>query len=172
MAPIIITERLTLREFIPGDAAFILQLLNTESWIRYIGDRDVHTIADAEAYLQNGPISSYRHHGYGLWLVSLNNLNIPVGTCGIIKRDTLDHPDIGFAFLPEHTGKGLAQECAAATVQFAFEHLHLPELWAITLPDNRNSIRLLERVGMSLQEEIPWPQTNEILLKYTISKAG
>lgn len=172
MDSILTTERLTLREFTPGDAAFILQLLNTESWIRYIGDRNVHSIADAEAYLQNGPISSYRQHGYGLWLVSLNDQDIPVGTCGIIKRDTLDHPDIGFAFLPEYTGKGLAQECAAATVYFAFESLHLSELWAITLPDNRNSIRLLERIGLSLQEEIPWPQTNEMLLKYTISKAG
>lgn len=172
MATIVTTERLSLRECTPGDAAFILKLLNTESWIRYIGDRNVHTLSDAEAYLQNGPISSYRQHGYGLWLASLKDGDIPVGMCGIIKRDTLDHPDIGFAFLPEYTRQGMAFECAAATVQFAFEHLGLPELWAITLPENHHSIRLLERIGMSLQEEIPWAQTNEVLLKYTIRNAG
>lgn len=172
MEPILTTERLTLREFTPGDAAFILRLLNTESWIRYIGDRNVHTLSDAEAYLQNGPVRSYRQHGYGLWLASLKDQDIPVGICGIIKRDTLDHPDIGFAFLPEYTGKGLAYECAAATVQLAFERFKLNELWAITLPGNGNSIRLLEKTGLSLQEEMPWPQTNEVLLKYVIRRDG
>jgi RimJ/RimL family protein N-acetyltransferase len=172
MAHILSTERLTLCEFDCDDAPFILDLLNTESWIKYIGDRNVHTIADAEAYLQNGPINSYRQHGYGLWMVALKDNNTPIGMCGIIKRDTLDMPDIGFAFLPAFIGKGYAFESAAATLRLAFDSLGLTELLAITLPENHNSIRLLEKIGMSLKEEIRWAETGEVLLKYAIAKAG
>lgn len=91
------TERLILREFSTSDTAFILVLLNTPSWQKFIGDKNVHSIDDAERYLIDGPLKSYRENGFGLWLVLLKESNTPVGMCGLIKRDYLDAIDIGFA---------------------------------------------------------------------------
>src|SRR5258706_8494910 len=94
------TERLILRQFIANDAGFIFKLLNSPDWLKYIGDRNIKSVQDAEAYLVNGPLKSYETNGYGLSLVSLKENGVAIGACGLLKRDFLDHPDIDFAFLP------------------------------------------------------------------------
>src|SRR5215217_8465823 len=142
------TQRLILRQFTTEDASFILQLVNSPGWLKYIGDRNIKTLEQAENYLHNGPMKSYKLNGFGLSLVELKNEKTPVGMCGIIRRD-LDHPDIGFAFLPEFTGKGLAFEIANATMKWATEELKLPVIYAITVPGNASSIKLLEKIGMT-----------------------
>src|SRR5689334_3796325 len=128
------TERLRLREFVPEDSPFIIELVNTPGWIENIGDRNIHTNEDAERYLRNGPMKSYVMHGFGLYLVEKKEDNISIGMCGIIRRANLDGPDIGFAFLPEYEGKGYALEVAAATLRYAKERLKIPVMRAITLP--------------------------------------
>src|SRR5688500_10193973 len=99
----ILSHRLILRQLELSDAPFIITLLNTPGWLQYIGDRYVKTIEDAEGYITNGPAKSYRDNGFGLLLVVERESGIPVGTCGLLKRKNLDHPDLGFAFLPEYT---------------------------------------------------------------------
>ena len=94
------TERLCLREFELNDYDFIFKLVNSPDWLKYIGDKNVRTSADAKNYLKNGPIKSYKENGYGLWLVQLNDSNVPIGMCGLINRETLDDIEIGFALLP------------------------------------------------------------------------
>lgn len=143
------TERLRVREFNTEDTSFIVELLNTPGWLEFIGDRNVRTYGQARSYLENGPIKSYRENGFGLYMVETKQSNTPVGMCGILKRDTLDHPDIGFAFLPEHAGQGYAKEIAEATLNYADNALNIPRLLAITKPNNRRSIRLLESVGFN-----------------------
>src|SRR5262245_7566545 len=103
---IIETERLVLRPLAPDDAPFILTLLNEPSFLRYIGDKNVRTVADAEKYILNGPVASYERHGLGLCLVELTESHTPIGMCGLLKRDELPDPDIGFAFLPDFWNKG------------------------------------------------------------------
>lgn len=154
MKRILETERLTIREFIPSDSGFILQLLNSPGWLRYIGDRNVRSEADAKNYLENGPMKSYRDNGYGLWLVALKESGKPIGMCGLIKRDYLEHRDIGFAFLPEYTGKGYAEESAQAVIDYARNTLLLPVVAAITVPGNASSIKLLEKLGLRQQRMI------------------
>ncbi len=167
MAHILETSRLILKEFEISDAAFILELLNTESWIKYIGDRNVHTVSDAISYLQNGPISSYQKNGFGLWLVELKDPKMPIGMCGLIKRDDFEYPDIGFAFLPSFTGKGFAYEIAKPILDWANVRPGFESILAITVPENSSSIKLLRKLGLSLIEEIVRGEEQELLLKFS-----
>src|SRR5688572_4300133 len=110
MAYVLETARLRLREFTLEDTPFIIALLNSPGWLQFIGDRNVRTPEQARGYLEHGPFKSYRENGYGLCLVEQKESGNPVGMCGVLKRDTLDSPDIGFAFLPGFQGQGYALE--------------------------------------------------------------
>lgn len=145
---IIETERLTLRKLSTGDAEFILELLNDPSFIRYIGDKGVRTLADAEKYIATGPLDSYERHGFGLWLVELRSSKMRIGICGLLKRDSLPDVDIGFAFLPQFRSKGYAYESAAAVASYGKNVLGLKRLVAITHPENFGSMKILEKIGL------------------------
>ncbi|MFD2247403.1 GNAT family N-acetyltransferase [Pontibacter ruber] len=160
------TERLRLREFTLADTAFIVELLNTPGWLQFIGDRNVRTDEQAVNYLQNGPLKSYADNGYGLSLVEKIDDSKAIGMCGILRRETLEHPDIGFAFLPEYNGKGYAYEIASATLTYAKDKLHIPKVSAITVPDNARSIQLLEKLGLAFVKPIRLPHSEEDLLLY------
>lgn len=164
------TERLILRRFTLADTDFIIELLNTEGWIKYIGDRNVRTSDEAIAYLENGPLKSYRNNGFGLALVELKMDRAPIGMCGLIKRDYLDDVDIGFAFLPVYTGQGYAAEIVKKTMEYAFGELQTAKLLAITLPGNQSSIKLLEKVGFKYASRFIVPETDEELCLYSIDR--
>lgn len=166
---IVETERLMLRELTLGDTAFIVELVNSPGWIKYIGDRNIKTVEQAKAYLENGPIKSYMENGFGLWLVETKDNKKPIGMCGLLRRDYLDHPDIGFAFLPASIGKGFGFEAAMATLIFAKDNLKLSSVLAITMPDNNASIKLLEKIGMKFMKSFSSPANHEELLLYQIS---
>lgn len=146
------TERLSLRQLNSDDAQFILKLLNEPSFIRYIGDKQVRNLEDAEAYILNGPVASYERNGFGLYLVELRESYTPIGICGFLKREELPNPDIGFAFVPEFWSKGFAFEAAAALLRDARERLRLGRILAITSLDNEASIKLLERLGFNFEQ--------------------
>lgn len=143
------TPRLQLHELTPGDAGFIVELLNDPDFLRHIGDRQVRTADDARAYLAAGPMASYAAHGFGLWRVELTATGESVGMCGLLRRPTLPDADLGYAFLPAFRGQGLASEAAAATLRFGFEQAGLPRILAIVSPGNAGSIRLLEKLGLA-----------------------
>ncbi len=147
MSAILHTPRLTISKFTVADAPFILELVNTFTWIRFIGDRNIHTLTEAEAYVLNGPMASYEKHGFGLYRVALTMTGQPIGMCGILKRATLDMPDVGYALLPAYEGKGYAYEAASAVMDHAFNELGLPQVAAITDPSNQRSIALLEKLN-------------------------
>jgi len=164
MKYILETERLTLREFTTDDTAFIIELVNSPGWLQFIGDRNIKTTEQAIAYLENGPMKSYRDNGFGLAMVETKDSKTPIGMCGIIRRDTLDNPDIGFAFLPGFIGKGYGFEIAVATLAYATQQLNLPVICAITVPHNVNSIKLLEKIGLKFIKTISSPENEELLL--------
>ena len=145
------TERLILRPFTVDDAEFILTLLNEPSFLRYIGDKKVRDLEGAREYILNGPVASYERHGFGLGLVELKESNTPIGMCGLLKRDELPDPDIGFAFVPEFWRKGFAFEAATAVLRDARERLRVERVVAITSLDNDASIKLLERLGFRFE---------------------
>jgi len=150
-APIATTARLTLREIDASDAPFILTLVNDPAWLRFIGDKNVRTQSDACRYIEAGPAAMYAQRGFGLWLAERSEDGVPIGMCGLIKRDALPDIDLGFAFLPAYRGNGYAFEAAQAAIEFAWERLRLGRVVAITAPDNDDSVRLLERLGFRFE---------------------
>ncbi len=158
------TDRLILRNVTLKDAVFMLALLNTDGWIKYIGDRGVKTIEQAEEYIAQRIEKSYVENGFGLWLVEEKITQTDLGLCGLIKRDTLEDIDIGFAFLPEYTGKGYAQESASAVMDYAKNHLEIKKIVAITTPENTNSIQLLGKIGFRFVRKFIFEEREELFL--------
>ncbi len=163
MTYVLETERLGLRQFTVNDTAFILELLNSPGWLEFIGDRNVKTEEQAKLYLENGPIKSYSEHGYGLCLVEEKDSRNAIGMCGIVNRHHLDHPDIGFAFLPAYQRKGYAFEVASATLAYAKEQLGISQISAISQGNNSRSIRLIEQIGLRFIKTFCFPGSNEEL---------
>ena len=141
-----------LRIFNLDDAAFVLALLNEPGWIQYIGDRGVRNIADAQSWIQQGPLASQAKSGFSFYVVTLRESGLAIGICGLIKRDKLKHIDLGYAFLSAYNGYGYALEAATATMQYAHQTLQIQQLAAITLPDNHASNRLLGKLGFALEQ--------------------
>ncbi len=148
------TDRLIVRWLSTDDAEFILQLLNEPSWLRFIGDKGVRTIEDARNYISNGPMEMYSRLGFGLYLVELKEDGSSIGICGLIKRDSLEDVDIGFAFLPKYWGKGYAYEAASAVMEYGKRALGLRRIVAITSTENYVSGKLLERLGFNFERMV------------------
>ena len=143
------SERLTLRRFGLGDAAFVLELLNEPAFKEYIGDKGVQTLADAVDYIADGPLMSYADHGYGVYVVVRADDGARVGMCGLFKRANLDHPDLGFAFLERYFRHGYARESSLAVIRYAGDELALPRVAAIVDAGNVRSIALIEKLGFA-----------------------
>ncbi|CAN5797429.1 GNAT family N-acetyltransferase [soil metagenome] len=167
MKIILETERLLSRQFTIEDTAFVIKLLNTPGWMQFIGDRNVRTEEEAKKYLLNSPIKSFKENGFGLGLVLLKNTCEPIGMCGLVKRESLQGVDIGFAFLPEYSGKGYAQEIASATLLYAKETLKVPVVLAIVMPKNERSIKLLHKIGLHFKTMITLTKDGEDLMLFS-----
>ncbi|GAA4271368.1 GNAT family N-acetyltransferase [Aquimarina gracilis] len=158
------TERLCLREFHVEDADFILKLVNSPNWIKFIGDKGVKTIEDAISYLVDGPIKSYKENGFGLWLVQLRDSKVPIGMCGLVNREILEDVDIGFALLPDYMNKGYGFESANAVMNYAKNVLKISRIVAITDEDNTSSIKLLQKLGLSLEKKLVLSDADSVFL--------
>lgn len=160
------TERLIISEVTLNDAPFFVELMNTPSWLKYIGDRKIKTIEDAENNLKIGILKSYQESGYGFYKIAQKSEpNKAIGIVGLVKRKELEHTDIGFGFLPEYEGKGYGYESSVAIMELAKNRFKLDTILAITNPDNKSSIHLLEKLGLSFQKRIkPFHDNEELLL--------
>lgn len=166
------TQRLQLRWLEVQDAPFVLELQSEPDWKRYIGDRGVDSLPTALDYIQAVRANSYLRHGFGLYAMQRLADAATVGLCGLIKRDALEHVDLGFALLARYTGAGLAAEAAAATLDYARDRLGLRRIAAIAQPDNARSIRLLERLGMRLEGQMLLPGETQNLCYYLTPDRG
>jgi len=146
------TDRLILRFLTTDDAEFVLRLVNDPSFIENIGDRGIRSLEQATNYLLDGPISSYRHHGHGPYMVVLKSVQAPIGLCGLLKRVKFDDADLGYALLPEYWRQGYALEAASAVLDYAYDSLKLPRTLGLVSPDNTPSISLLEKLGFEFSE--------------------
>ena len=158
---IIKTSRLQLREFVLEDAAFLLSLMNSPGYVRYIGDRNLRCTADAQDYIAERIAPPYQQDGYGMWLVQEAIDAKPVGTCGLVNREFMDDVDLGYAFLPEASGLGYATEAAAAVLDYASRNLGFDRVVAITALENPGSIRVLEKLGYRFSRIISFPGDDE-----------
>jgi len=160
------TPRLRLRHLDPADAPFLLELLNDPEWLRLIGDRGVRTLEAAERYRREGPAAMIARHGFGLFAVVLKETNQVAGICGLLQRDGLPAPDLGFAFLQRFTGRGYAREAGAATLDWGRRAFGLRRILAITTGENVGSIRVLESLGMTLQGPVRLPGEDRDMALY------
>ena len=151
------TERLVLRLVVEADAAFLVELLNSPGFLENIGDRGVRDEAQARAYVADRVLASYRDHGFGMWLTEQKLDGRPVGLAGLVRREGLDVPDVGYAFIQRVWGQGYAQEAAAAVLAHAQGPLGIPRLAAITSPENFASMAVLRKIGFTFQGMIDLP---------------
>jgi RimJ/RimL family protein N-acetyltransferase len=166
------TRRLTIRPFELNDAAFILRLLNEPSFIANIADKGVRDIEGAQRYLLEGPLESYRRHGFGLYRIGLKEQDTPIGMAGLLKRDYLADIDLGYALLPEFCGCGYAQEAAAAVLAFARESLAVERFCAIVNESNLSSIKLLGKLGFAASGSVCPPGTTEELKLFVTKRSA
>ncbi len=144
------TERLLLSKITLEDTPFIFELVNTPLWIKFIGERNIRTHDDAKKYIEK------LMHTAGLtyWVVKLKPSLTDLGVITFIKRDYLEHSDIGFAFLPQYMGKGYAFEASKVVLNHVLKELKMHTVVATTLQDNTSSIRLLEKLGLHFEKRI------------------
>jgi len=162
------TERIVLRWLDIKDAPFILELVNDPAWIQFIGNKRIKNLDDAKKYILNGPVDMYNKLGFGLYLVERKEDLTPLGMCGLIKRDSLEDVDIGFAFLEKFRSKGYGFESASAVIEYGVHKLGLKRIVAITTIDNINSGKLLEKIGFQFEEIISDSGENLKLFGYNI----
>ena len=148
------TQRLILSKISEDDADFFYKLVNDPDWLRYIGDKHIHDLKDARNYIKNVSMVSYEQYGFGPYLVKLREDQTRIGISGLFQRDYLDHPDVGFAFLPAYRNRGYATESAAAVLNYGYDSLNLTIILAITSRDNDSSARVLEKIGLQFQKII------------------
>lgn len=164
------TARTLLRRFTEDDAAFVLELVNDEAFLRHIGDRGVRTLDDARAYIRGGPLASYRTYGYGPFLVELRETGQAIGLCGYYRRDALEHPDLGFAFLRPYRGQGLGYECAAWALGHGFEVLDFERVVAMVSPGNHVSQGLLRKLGFVFERQMRMSADADEVALFTVSR--
>lgn len=160
------TERLVLRTLTLDDADLLLAIWNDPDFIQNVGDRGIRTPEQASDAMQDGPLRLYADYGYGPYAVTLKRGGTRIGICGLFRRQNLEHPDIGFAMLPDYRGRGLASEAAFAVRDYARDGLGLGALTAIVSPENTRSIALVEKLGLSFDRMITMPGDEEAIRLY------
>lgn len=145
------TPRLVIRQFQKSDADYVLRQLNEPSWLVNIGDRGIRNLADAEHFIESRLQAHLQQHGFGFYVLIDKSSNQSIGMCGLIQRDFLPTPDLGYALLESHWNQGFAYEAAVAVLQHAERHWNIQELRAMTLPTNAASIRLLDKLSFQME---------------------
>ena len=167
---VIETERLIIKPVTLADANFVLELYNCALFKKFVGDRQIHTLKDAETYIKNKMLSQIEKLGYGNNIVMRKEDNVKVGNCGIFKRDGIEHADIGFSFLAQHHKKGYAFESANMVLKSAFETHQLQTINAITVKENINSQNLIKKLGLTYQKMIKLPNDPANLILFELTK--
>lgn len=146
----------------------MLSIWNDSAFIQNVGDRGIRTVADAEAALIDGAFMLYEKYGFGPYCMSLQHDATRAGICGLFRRDNLEHPDIGFAVLPEFYRSGLTLEAARAVVEHARGDLGIDHLTAIVSPHNVASIGLIKKLGMAYERGITMPGEEKEICLYSM----
>ncbi len=162
------TERLTIRPTTIEDAAFILELMNTPKWLKFIGDRNVKSIADAQSYIQSKMSPQIEKLGYGNFTIIRKSDDLKIGTCGLYDREGLKGIDIGFSLLPDYEKKGYAYESANKIKEIALNNFNIKQINAITTTTNIASQNLLKKLGLSYKEMIKIENDSEELMFFQL----
>ena len=158
------SRRLLIQQATIKDYTFFIELMNSPKWLKYIGNRGINNKRDALAYIKNSLVNSYKSNGWGLYKLVLKDEMEPIGVCGFLKRDYLEHPDLGFAILPAYEGCGISFEAASAMMKYGFSELKINPILAITSPENISSQNLLVKLGFKNIDRITATNYGDSLL--------
>ncbi len=164
--PIAETPNLILREIVATDATFIHALLTDPDFLANIGHRGVGTLADAERVIESKYRASYAEHGFGMWAIEGKTEGMPLGMAGLVRRDGLEHVDIGYALLPAGRGRGYASEATRAVMDWAVAHGIAPVV-AIVNPDNAASIAVLRKLGLVADRRVRLPGADHDVMLFS-----
>ena len=171
-SPTLTTERLELNWLIREDAPLMLAIWNDPAFVRFVGDRGIRTLEQAEVALSDGPMQLYTKYGYGPFKISSREDGADMGICGLFHRDGLHEPDVGFALLPEFCGKGFGYEASRAVLDHARDRLGLASVVAVVSEQNSASIGLLEKLGLSSDGTVRLPGDDKDVRLYRIRFAA
>ncbi|MBW8362484.1 MAG: GNAT family N-acetyltransferase [Kaistella sp.] len=160
------TERLSMRPMSAEDSAFVLALYNEPNFLKYIGDKKIRTIEEAEEYIKTRFRPQIEKLGYGNYLITRKSDGLRIGSVGIFQREGMDVHDIGFSFLGEFEGKGYGFEAASELMKQAFAHFGLKKISAVTSKDNVASQKLIEKLGLKFKKLVILPDETEELMYY------
>ena len=160
------SDRLHLQQLCASDDSFILELLNTAGWQKFIGNRNIHSLSDAAGYIEK--INNNKTLMY--WIVKLRESNTSIGIVTFIKRDYLAFHDIGFAFLPHFLGRGYAFEATKVLLDYIIQYKILTNVLATTVPENLASIKLLQKLGFTFEKTIEINPTTLSIYGVSIDK--
>jgi ribosomal-protein-alanine N-acetyltransferase len=160
------TERLIIRPMSLEDADLILELYNMPNFIKFIGDRNIRNLKDAENYIRSKFLPQFEKLGFGNYLIFLKEGNQKIGGVGIFEREGLDIVDIGFSVLEKFEGKGYMFEAAQKVKSIGMNDFGLKKVSAITTKDNISSQKLIERLGLTFQKHVTLPNEVEELMYY------
>ena len=163
------TQRLLLRRVTLDDADLMLAIWNDPAFVEHVGDRGIRTIEQARQAIDDNVLTLYETYGHGPYCMVRKDDAQRIGICGLFRRETLPHPDIGFAVLPLYRGAGFVLEAARAVVLHAREDLGIKTLTAIVSPLNKASVSLLEKLGLNFQRGITMPGETEEISLYSIN---
>ncbi len=164
------SERLLIRPTLEQDAELIYQLMNTPKFIKYVGDREINSIEDAEKYIQTKMLPQLNTLGYSSYSLITKADGLKIGTCGLYNRDGVEGIDIGFGLLPQYESLGYAYESAHRLLKAAFEEFKLEEIKAITSKENISSQRLLKKLGLEMAGTTKLPNEDDEILLYIKKK--
>ena len=164
------TQRTTIEKITLSDAPFFLTLVNSPGWLQFIGDRNINNEDDARRYLENGFLRSYEQNRFGYYIIIKKETQEPIGTCGFLKKPSLENPDFGFAFLPDYSGQGYAFESCQAALEFGIQAFNFDVLDAVTMPNNERSILLLQRLGFRRVRQVKTDPADDELVLFRWSK--
>ena len=163
------TERLIIKLVDIDDAGFLMKMVNTEKWLKYIGDRNIHNLGDAEKYVREKNLPQIVRLGFGNCVVILKSNNEKIGTVGLYDREGIEGVDIGFAYLEAYEGKGYAYEAARKIMDVGINEFGINKISAITLPTNESSIKLIEKLGLKFKKVVRVPNDDEDLNLYELN---
>ncbi|MGB3726319.1 MAG: GNAT family N-acetyltransferase [Glaciecola sp.] len=145
--------RIYLRKLVLDDAPFIQVLTNEPGWLEYIGDRNIHNVHDAERFLKQGPLRTYKTHGFGMYIIMDRFTHEPIGLCGLLQRSYLDAPDLGFAVSKVHWRNGYAYDAAELVLSNIHTLTKSDRVYASAKHQNTKSQSLLKKLGFRLLDE-------------------
>jgi ribosomal-protein-alanine N-acetyltransferase len=144
------TERLILRAWRDEDVAPFAALNGDQTAMRFMPS--VMTVEETRAMVERIQ-AHFDAHGFGLWAVEALGVAPFIGFVGLNTPTFEAHftpcVEIGWRLAPAFWGKGYATEAAAAALRFGFDNLNLDQIVSFTVPANKPSWSVMERIGMA-----------------------